>query len=143
MILPQIPHFHKYQIFFKYICKFLDQLLHPYKFYGRDMSGILFFIFASCEPLTVTELNPYCLGDLQAVHTQDYRWARADPAAGKGGPKLLTDDGGSRGAGPLARVQGAEPLAGVARGQSPLAQGNFEFLNSIRAIWCILLSTLY
>ena len=38
--------------FFKYICNFLDQLLHPYKFYGRDMSGILFFIFASCEPLT-------------------------------------------------------------------------------------------
>ena len=38
--------------FFKYICKFLDQLLHPYKSYGRDMSGILFFIFASCEPLS-------------------------------------------------------------------------------------------
>ena len=34
-----------------YICNFLDQLLHPYKFYDRDMSGILFFIFASCEPL--------------------------------------------------------------------------------------------
>ena len=29
----------------------LDQLIHPYKFHGRDMSGILFFIFASCEPL--------------------------------------------------------------------------------------------
>ena len=26
------------------ICNFLDQLLHPYKFNGRDMSGILFFI---------------------------------------------------------------------------------------------------
>ena len=26
-------------------------MLHPYKFYGRDMSGILFFIFASCHPL--------------------------------------------------------------------------------------------
>ena len=37
--------------FFKYFCNFWDQLLHPYKFYGRDMSGILFFIFASCEPL--------------------------------------------------------------------------------------------
>ena len=37
--------------FFKYICNFLDQLLHPYKSYGRDMSGILFFIFASCESL--------------------------------------------------------------------------------------------
>ena len=37
--------------FFKYICNFLDQLLHLYKFYGWDMSGKLFFIFASCEPL--------------------------------------------------------------------------------------------
>ena len=37
--------------FFKYSCNFLDQLLHPNKFYGRDMSGILFVIFASCEPL--------------------------------------------------------------------------------------------
>ena len=34
-----------------YICNFLHQLLHPYKFYGRDMSGILFLIFASCELL--------------------------------------------------------------------------------------------
>ena len=50
--LPQIPHIHINRIFFKYICNFLDQLLHPYKFYGRDMSGILFFIFASCEPLS-------------------------------------------------------------------------------------------
>ena len=40
-----------YSHIFKYICNFLDQLLHPYKFHGRDMSGILFFIFASCEPL--------------------------------------------------------------------------------------------
>ena len=51
-ILPQISHFHKYRNFFKYICNFLEQLLHPYKFHGRDMSGILFFIFASCHPLT-------------------------------------------------------------------------------------------
>ena len=42
--------------FLKYICNFLDQLLHPYKFYGRDMSGILFFIFASCEPLSFFRL---------------------------------------------------------------------------------------
>ena len=42
--------------FFKYICNFLARLLHPYKFYGRDMSGILFFIFASCEPLRVSKL---------------------------------------------------------------------------------------
>ena len=33
----------------------MDQLLHPYKFYGRDMSGILFFIFASCEPLKLND----------------------------------------------------------------------------------------
>ena len=34
--------------FFKY--NFLEQLLHPYKFYCTDMSGILRPIFASCEP---------------------------------------------------------------------------------------------
>ena len=50
-ILPQISHFHKYCNFSSIFATFLDQLLHPYKFYGRDMSGILFFIFASCEPL--------------------------------------------------------------------------------------------
>ena len=49
--LPQIPHIHINRNFLKYICNFLDQLLHPYKFRGRDMSGILFFIFTSCEPL--------------------------------------------------------------------------------------------
>ena len=55
--LPQIPHIHINRNFSSiYICNFLDQLLHPYKFYGRDMSGILFFIFASCEPLTVIGL---------------------------------------------------------------------------------------
>ena len=51
-ILPQISHIHKYRNFSSIFATFLDQLLHPYKFYGRDMSGILFFIFASCEPLT-------------------------------------------------------------------------------------------
>ena len=35
--LPQIPHIHINRNFFKYICNFLDQLLHPYKFHGRDM----------------------------------------------------------------------------------------------------------
>ena len=50
-ILPQISHFHKYRNFSSICCNFLDQLLHPYKFHGRDMSGILFFIFASCHPL--------------------------------------------------------------------------------------------
>ena len=28
-------------------------MLHPYKFLGRDMSGKLFFNFASCEPLSL------------------------------------------------------------------------------------------
>ena len=48
------PKFHIFTkiVIFKYICNFLDQLLHPCKFYGRNMSGILFFIFASCEPLS-------------------------------------------------------------------------------------------
>ena len=56
-ILPQISHFHKCHNFFKYFCNFLDQLLHPYKFHGRDMSGILFFIFASCHPLRMQHQN--------------------------------------------------------------------------------------
>ena len=34
---------------------FLDQLLLPYKFYGRDMWEILFFIFASCELLRYSD----------------------------------------------------------------------------------------
>ena len=48
------PKFHIFTkiVIFKYICNFLAQLLHPYKLYGRNMSGILFFIFASCEPLS-------------------------------------------------------------------------------------------
>ena len=50
-ILPQISHFYKYRNFSSIFCNFLHQLLHPYKFYGRDVPGILFFIFASFEPL--------------------------------------------------------------------------------------------
>ena len=47
------PKFHIFTniVIFKYICNFLDQLFDPYKFHGRNMSGILFFIFASCHPL--------------------------------------------------------------------------------------------
>ena len=56
-ILPQISHFHKYRNFSSIFATFLNQLLHPYKFYGSDMSGILFFIFASCEPLSFTFTN--------------------------------------------------------------------------------------
>ena len=61
MILPQISHFHKNRNFFKYICNFLDQLLHPCKFYGRNMSGILVFIFASCEPLNEQLAHSKCV----------------------------------------------------------------------------------
>ena len=50
------PKFHIFtkNVIFQDIWNVLDQLLHPYKFYGRDMSGILFSIFASCEPLKST-----------------------------------------------------------------------------------------
>ena len=60
-ILPQISHFHKNHNFSSIFTTLLDQLLHPYKSYGRDMSGILFFIFASCEPLS-------CNFDLSVVN---------------------------------------------------------------------------
>ena len=55
--LPQISHIHIIRNFSSIFANFLDQLLHPYKFHGRDMSGILFFIFASCEPLTKIKAN--------------------------------------------------------------------------------------
>ena len=40
-------------IIFQVYLQLFRQLLHPYKFRGMDMSGILFFIFASCELLTL------------------------------------------------------------------------------------------
>ena len=49
-IAPNFTYSHK-SWFFKYNWNFLDQLLLPYKFYGIGMWGVLFFIFASCEPL--------------------------------------------------------------------------------------------
>ena len=55
MKLPEIPHIHINRIFSSMFATFLDQLLYPYKFHGRDMSGILFFIFASCESLSHSE----------------------------------------------------------------------------------------
>ena len=48
-MLPQISHFHKNLNFSSIL-----QLFRPTAsslYYGRDMSWILFFIFASCEPL--------------------------------------------------------------------------------------------
>ena len=49
-IAPNSTYSHESE-FLKYICNFLDQLLLPNKFHGRDLSEILFFIFATCEPL--------------------------------------------------------------------------------------------
>ena len=43
--LPQIPHIHKKRNFVSFIGTFLDQLILPYKFYGRDMQGTYFFYF--------------------------------------------------------------------------------------------------
>ena len=43
--------------FFKYNCNSLDQLLLPYEFHGSSMRGILFFSFASCEPLSQMHIN--------------------------------------------------------------------------------------
>ena len=81
-ILPQISHFHKYRNFSSIFATFLDQLLHPYKFYGRDMSGILFFIFASCEPLrlivqhqtiaSVTEMSSKMASTLCYIQVVDH-----------------------------------------------------------------------
>ena len=42
--------------FLKYFCNFLDELLHPYKFHGSEISGKLFFIFGSCELLNLSSL---------------------------------------------------------------------------------------
>ena len=49
--LPQILLFHKNHNFYNW--KFIDHPLLPYKFHVSDMWGIYFFIFASCEPLTL------------------------------------------------------------------------------------------
>ena len=54
---PKFHFFTQIVIFLVYL-QLLDQLLHPYKFYRRDMSGILFFIFANCEPLRYWWYSP-------------------------------------------------------------------------------------
>ena len=59
------PKFHIFTlivIFQVYYSNFLDKLLHPYKFHDRYMSGILFFIFPSCEPLI--QLIPFYLANI-------------------------------------------------------------------------------
>ena len=54
-------------VIFKYICNFLDQLLLPYKLYGRTCQEYS-FIFASCEPLkTFTYSRGKMLRLLQAT----------------------------------------------------------------------------
>ena len=47
------PKFHIFTwiVIFQVYLQLLNQLLYSYKFHGKDMPGILFFIFASCEPL--------------------------------------------------------------------------------------------
>ena len=57
--LPQILHIHKNRYFLKHNCNFLDYLLLPYKFPGSSMRGILFFKFASCEPLMLIMRSLY------------------------------------------------------------------------------------
>ena len=42
-MLPQISHNHQNRNFSSIFCNFLDQLLHPYEFYGRGMSVIPFW----------------------------------------------------------------------------------------------------
>ena len=58
-IAPNFTLLQKTVIFQVYLQLF-RQLLHPYKFHGMDMSGILFFIFASCELLPVENRNKKC-----------------------------------------------------------------------------------
>ena len=55
--LPQISHIDKNHNFFKYNWKFWDQLLLPYIFHGSDIWGMYFFIFASCEPLKMRQVE--------------------------------------------------------------------------------------
>ena len=58
MKLPQISHIHKNYNFLNIgpNWNFFDQPL-PHKFHCSDMWGMYFFIFASCEPLTLTHKN--------------------------------------------------------------------------------------
>ena len=44
-------------VFFNNNWKVLDVLLLFFKVYGRDMSGIYFFIFASCELLKLVNIT--------------------------------------------------------------------------------------
>ena len=50
-IAPNFTYSQK-SLFLKYNWNFVDQLLLPHKCYGRDMQGMHFFIFATCEPLS-------------------------------------------------------------------------------------------
>ena len=47
------PKFHIFTkiVIFQVYLRLLRPTASSYEFYGRNMSGILFFIFASCEPL--------------------------------------------------------------------------------------------
>ena len=53
---PKFHIFPKILNFLKYNLKFSDLLLLLYKFHSRDMLGIYFLIFASCEPLMLVNM---------------------------------------------------------------------------------------
>ena len=66
------PKFHINRNFSSIFATLLDQLLHPYNFHGRDMWGILFFIFASCEPLILNDITKEAKSNLVLSSTQYY-----------------------------------------------------------------------
>ena len=55
------PKFHIFTkiVIFKYICHFLDQLLHPYKFYGRDLWQDSLFHFCQLWAVNIPKLKIY------------------------------------------------------------------------------------
>ena len=64
--LPEISHIQKNRKFSSIIVISLDQLLLPYKFYGGSMKGILFFNFASCEPLNEKQVKQVYVKEAKA-----------------------------------------------------------------------------
>ena len=71
-VIDKISNFHEIaqnstylnkSLYFMYICNFLDLLLHPYKFRGKDMSGIHFFYF--CQLWAVKDWHQH----LRICHT--------------------------------------------------------------------------
>ena len=69
--------------------------------------------------------------------------AGADPAAGKGGPKLLTNDGGSRGLAPWWGSRGQSPLGGLQGGRAPLRREILNFWTQFMRFGAYFLPTSY